>query len=352
MIQSSGNDVVDQMARFNPTGVIIPHTWFMTIQKSGKPYMPAIVVLAEIVYWYRPSEIKEEHTGRLIGYKKRFKADKLQKSANGLAETFGFTKKQVLDALTYLKKSGYIQIELRNITTGDGMKLSNVRFVDINVEAIENLTYPMTYKSHPITSKSQGYDLQVTGVSPTSHTNTEITVTEITNTLSSSSEAQTEPETELVFKTYLSNIAHNMTPIEQSKLLDDIETFGSEMVIFAIEEAVTNNKRSYKYMEAIMRSWSDDKVTTLEGAKLRSQKWAENAAAKSNGRGYGRNRKPVSNMKAPAWIEGEKEKRTAYEKAKKEEFEAEVPSEDEIDKILADLGGNTNGSDTQKNAHH
>lgn len=352
MIQSSGNDTVDKMARFNPTGVIIPPTWFMSIQKSGKPYMPAIIVLAEIVYWYRPSKIKEEETGQLIGYKKRFKADKLQKSASGLAGTFGFSKKQVLDALTYLKKEGFIQIELRSITTDDGMKLSNVRYIDIDVEAIENLTYPVTYKSHPITSKSQGYDLQVTGVLPTSHTNTEITVTEITNTSSSSSEAQAESETELVFKTYLSNIAHNMTPIEQGKLLDDIETFGSEMVLFAIEEAVTNNKRSYKYMEAIMRSWSNDKVTTLEGAKLRSKQWAENAAAKSNGRGYGRNRKPVSNMKAPAWLDEEKQKQAAYEEKRKADFEAEVPDEEELDKILAEFGGKTNGSETQKNAHH
>ncbi|QBL97942.1 DnaD domain protein [Exiguobacterium phage vB_EauM-23] len=260
MIQSSGNTIVDNMAQFNPTGIIIPHTWFKAIQKSGKPYMPAIVALAEIVYWYRPKVERDESSGRLIGYKKRFKADKLQKSAGGLAETFGFTKKQMTDAMSFLQKMNLIDIELRTITTGDGVRLNNVRFIEINSKKVFEITYPMT-------SKLQGYDPQVIGLSPVSHTNTEITYTETTNTKDSSSASPLKR----VFSSYQENIYHNISGIDQQKLIDDIETFGDDMVLYAIEEAVTNNKRSYKYMEAIMRAWRQEGVKTLEEAKARTE---------------------------------------------------------------------------------
>ncbi len=66
--------------------------------------------------------------------------------------------------------------------------------------------------------------------------------------------------------------------------------------------------------------------------------------------GYGKN--SGSNMKAPKWLDEEKQKQAAYEEKRKADFEAEVPDEEELEKILAEFGGKTNGSETQKNAHH
>ena len=49
---TSGNIIVDAMGSINITGNIIPAVWYRTITKeNGKPYLLAIVILADIVYW-------------------------------------------------------------------------------------------------------------------------------------------------------------------------------------------------------------------------------------------------------------------------------------------------------------
>ncbi len=49
----------------NFSGNIIPNSWFRTLcDKSGHPYMNAIVILTDIRYWYTPTEIRDEKSGR------------------------------------------------------------------------------------------------------------------------------------------------------------------------------------------------------------------------------------------------------------------------------------------------
>ena len=68
----TGSLTVDQMSRLHISGNIIPVTWFKTIRKAtGKPNLNAIIILADIVYWYRPVEIRDELTGELIGLRKK-----------------------------------------------------------------------------------------------------------------------------------------------------------------------------------------------------------------------------------------------------------------------------------------
>ncbi|MCR5235446.1 MAG: hypothetical protein K6E53_16315, partial [Lachnospiraceae bacterium] len=78
---SSGNLIVDEIGKLYFSGNIIPETWFYTIvNESGKPNLLAINILADIVYWYRPTEVSDEKTGK-ITYKKKFRdKDFLQKS--------------------------------------------------------------------------------------------------------------------------------------------------------------------------------------------------------------------------------------------------------------------------------
>ena len=78
---STGNRIVDESATLNITGNVIPHIWYKTIVKeSGKPYLTAIVILADIVYWYKPTEVRDERTGQIVAFKKRFSADLLQRN--------------------------------------------------------------------------------------------------------------------------------------------------------------------------------------------------------------------------------------------------------------------------------
>lgn len=132
--------VVD-MAEVNITGNVIPHAWYKNVTfPSGKPNLNAIIILAEIVYWYRPVEVRDEATGEFKGYTQRFKADKLQRSYQSFADQFGISKKQVREAMDTLEELGVVSRELRNISTDEGLTLSNVLFIGINVEALKTLS--------------------------------------------------------------------------------------------------------------------------------------------------------------------------------------------------------------------
>lgn len=72
-IVNTGNASVDTLAEMSISGNVTPVNWYKTIlRENGKPYPLAICVLSEIVYWYRPVEVRDEHSGMTIGYRKSF----------------------------------------------------------------------------------------------------------------------------------------------------------------------------------------------------------------------------------------------------------------------------------------
>ena len=100
---TSGNEIVDAMGSINISGNIIPAIWYKTITKeNGKPYLLAIVILADIVYWYRPSEVRDQGTGHILGWKKKFSEDILRQSYQYYADLFGESKKTVKTAMDKL----------------------------------------------------------------------------------------------------------------------------------------------------------------------------------------------------------------------------------------------------------
>ena len=146
---SSGNDTVDRVGQIDFTiggdGCnVIPATWYKTIcYDNGKANLNAIVILSEIVYWYKPTVKRDEITGEIKEWGKKFKRDKLQKNYQSLANQYGLTKRQVQDAVTFLVHLGVIERELRNIIDEEtGVALSNVVFLDINVDRLMELSYP------------------------------------------------------------------------------------------------------------------------------------------------------------------------------------------------------------------
>lgn len=102
---STGNRIVDEVGRINISGNIIPMVWFQAIRyPNGKPNVNAIIILADIVYWYRPTEIRDEITGQVVGRRKKFRDDLLQRSYGQISELFGLTKKQVVTAVNALEQ--------------------------------------------------------------------------------------------------------------------------------------------------------------------------------------------------------------------------------------------------------
>ena len=129
---TSGNEIVDAMGSINISGNIIPAVWYRTITKeNGKPYLLAIVILADIVYWYRPSEVRDQGTGHILGWKKKFSDDLLRQSYQYYADLFGESKKTIKTANFILISCGarlapFDIKELRDLTSYDELELDTL----------------------------------------------------------------------------------------------------------------------------------------------------------------------------------------------------------------------------------
>jgi len=140
---NTGNKTTDKLIGVEFSGNIIHTTWYKTIAKpNGKADIIAINILADIVYWYRPVEVRNELTSQVIGYKKKFKADLLQKTYESYSELFGISKTQVIDAVKRLEELGVIKRIFRNIRTDQGTFLSNVLYLDLDAEVLGLLSFP------------------------------------------------------------------------------------------------------------------------------------------------------------------------------------------------------------------
>ena len=143
---SSGNNTVDAMGQFAMSGNITPMEWYKTIvRENGKPYLLAITILSDIVYWFRPTEVRDERTGQVIGWRKKFSGDLLQKSYKQYENLFGESRRSIKAAFDALVDLGVIIREFRDVKIGDGddeRTLYNVMFLDLNVERLNELTYP------------------------------------------------------------------------------------------------------------------------------------------------------------------------------------------------------------------
>ncbi|MCW7076398.1 MAG: hypothetical protein OCU18_03790 [Candidatus Syntrophoarchaeum sp.] len=136
------NEQVRKLTGIRLEGNIVPVSWYRNIKtEKGSVDHVAITLLADIFYWYRPTEQRNEQTGEITGYKQKFKADRLQKSYESYASLFGFSRRQVKRAFDNLARLDLITREFRNIKTDEGLAINNVMYVEINAENVFRLTY-------------------------------------------------------------------------------------------------------------------------------------------------------------------------------------------------------------------
>lgn len=148
-IYGSGNEVVDQVGQMHFSGNIIPTTWYKTIVRDNKkPYLNAIIILSDVVYWYRPTEVRDEQSGQLIGFKKKFRDDLLQRSYQQIADQFGMSKREATNAVVFLEKLGVIEREFRTIKLGSTI-LNNVLYLKLNAEVLATITFERDTLSLP-----------------------------------------------------------------------------------------------------------------------------------------------------------------------------------------------------------
>lgn len=156
---------VDVIGTMNFEGNVIPSSWYRNVRmKSGRVDLVAITVLADIIYWYRPKEIRAE-SGELVETHKRFAEDKLRRAYSDW-DFMGLTKEQARDACHRLRDLGLITIEYRT-KDWEGTKVCNIVYLEPIPDAIAAITYRHVRRG---VSTSRG-----TPPLPDVETNTEIT---------------------------------------------------------------------------------------------------------------------------------------------------------------------------------
>jgi DnaA N-terminal domain len=143
---------VIEIGKIHFEGNVIPHTWYNYIKlPSGKTDLPAITILAEIVYWYRPTHQapENEYEAHIVKPKKKFTRDKFSCTAAYFVNKFGITVDQARNALKRLENQGYIQREYRDLNTKQGVRLTNIMFIEPVPSKIMGITHPDTSDAPP-----------------------------------------------------------------------------------------------------------------------------------------------------------------------------------------------------------
>lgn len=145
---------VQEVGELKLHGPLVDDGWLQHIRfDSGKPHLVAIFILAEIVYWYKPTVIADEATGQVKEIKKKFRADKLQKTYQALGDRFGVTKRMAQDACIFLRDRKLITIEQRTVYLENAKNLGNVTFIEPVLENIRKISCMCKEYNDPITLK-------------------------------------------------------------------------------------------------------------------------------------------------------------------------------------------------------
>lgn len=269
------NNVVLQIGQMNFRGNVIDHGWFKTLTlDNGKPNMVAISILGEVVYWYKPTEVRDEHSNN-VRYKQKFKADTLQKSYQQFADSFGFTKRQVKDACDYLKDRRLVRIEFRTVFV-NGTRCNNVMFIEPIPEEIqkisilywENGTPPTLERKRVLQPNVQpSYDKTEEPPTLKRKTNTEITTKNTTENVSSS-----------IFSFYENNfgILNSFIAESISQWINDT----SEELVQAAMERTLKQQKKWNYAEGILKQWINNNVKTLKDVEALEVEYQRNKGVK------------------------------------------------------------------------
>lgn len=137
------NRLVDAISALDFQGNTIPHSWFLASEfrtKKGGLNFLAMIVLADIVWWYRSVPVRDEESNQIIDYKRQFAEDMLRMTYSQWADKFKVSKWQITSAVTFLVRKGLIRREFRTVVLG-GIPCANQVHVEPVYEAIERITF-------------------------------------------------------------------------------------------------------------------------------------------------------------------------------------------------------------------
>ena len=117
------SQTVEEFALIHVTGDIVPVEFFQRIKfpKSGKPDLLAILILSDLLYWYRPIRPRSESTGKLLPWRQKFFGEILRRDYSYFVEKFGATDRQCRDACARLKKLDLIEVLITPTSAGGSL---------------------------------------------------------------------------------------------------------------------------------------------------------------------------------------------------------------------------------------
>src|SRR5688500_59056 len=133
--------VVEETSRLQLVGPLLDRAWFgahILRFPNGKPNMNAIIILGDIVSWYRAAHDVDEASGKVIR-RRRFADTKLSIHLESYGERFGLSREQTKDALKFLKDAGLITKEQKAALV-DGVPHPNTIYVEPVVEVLREIS--------------------------------------------------------------------------------------------------------------------------------------------------------------------------------------------------------------------
>lgn len=290
---------MDDLRYFTLAGNIVHTAWFKTIRReNGNPYLLAVNVLAEIVYWYKPVEVRDEQTGQHIGWRNKYAADLLQKSYEQLASLFGVSKGQVKDAIIRLEELGVIERVFRDIPSKG---LYNIMFIKLNVSRLKELSIfdedkeelnessPLSENPHPPVQESiPPYGRKDTPLSENPHTNTEITTKNTTEITTIPTYIPTTIETESkqvgyasradpVINFYKNNFCVEKIPQVIEEQLQAFKSQGmSDELIYSVIQSTVEKGKAWNYAKSTLERLLEQGILNLEQYKTSIIKFRQN----------------------------------------------------------------------------
>ncbi|GGR16536.1 hypothetical protein [Deinococcus ruber] len=139
LVEKPATPAVLAIGQLNISGNVTPHVWYLRTEfrtDAGRPNRNMITAVADILYWYRPQEVRDEEQGGIfVGYARKFQRDMLQYDYERRGEVFGMSKREMQEACTAAAKRGLIRIEYRT-EKYRGTLLHNIVYIEPVVEAI------------------------------------------------------------------------------------------------------------------------------------------------------------------------------------------------------------------------
>jgi hypothetical protein len=140
---TTGSPIVDSIGRMNISGNMIPENWYHhVLSENGRVDLVALTILADIIYWYKPSANRDCH-GRIINMYKKFKSDMLQMYYIAWEKKYNISDRKLRRSVKNLVRLGIIRKDIRTEIRNDFRRESGIVYFEPVPEKIYEITFTL-----------------------------------------------------------------------------------------------------------------------------------------------------------------------------------------------------------------